>query len=168
MTRVWLQCVSSNLPHQTGAAPRARRTGRSSPCSWTKITTLYTWPSPAASCASPSAAVSATEPVKSKLVFSPCIPAPAVASSVLTEKIHVTACLVFLQVLHCLTGPVLWLVKPGRLWESDHRNAVSTLDHPTTFSEGIDTWKQKWFPDILLFVSFLFFSGMGKVLKKKT
>lgn len=68
---VWLQCVSSNRTHTTGAALRVRRTGRSSRYSWTKITMLYTWPSPAASCASPSAAVSATEPVKSKLVF-PC------------------------------------------------------------------------------------------------
>ena len=164
LLQAWLQCMFPKCNHHIGAAPRVRRTERWSHYSWTRITMLYTWPSLAAWSASPSAAVSATDRVKSK---PPCSYAFLLSQwRVLCSREGSTSrfvCL-FLQVLHCITWPVLWLVKPGSLWESDPRDAVSTLDHQAIFSQGSNSLKTKCFSPsstAFLFLHFLVWCGGG-------
>lgn len=123
-----LNVCLQNVSHNLGAMLRMRRTEGSSHSSWIKFIMLYTWRSLAVLSASPSVAVSVMHRVKSRLMF-------LSLSRVLQHHYlwwwenSIYVLFRFIQVLYCISRPVLWLVKPRGLWSSDPRDAVSILCH---------------------------------------
>lgn len=111
LLNIWLQNVSHNI----GVMLRMRRTERSSHCSWIKIITLYMWHSLAVLFASPSVVVNVMDHVKSKLMF---LFLPWVLQHQDLWWRENPSCVLFgfVQVLYCISRPILWLVKPRSLW----------------------------------------------------
>lgn len=166
---------SQNVSPNTGVMLRMRRTERSSHYSWIKIITLCTWRSPAAWFASPSVAVSVMDPAKSKLMFL-SLPWVLQRGELWWWDNPSSVLFGFIQVLCCISGPILWLVKPGNLWQSDPRDAVSMPCHISQdlLRAACLLWVSKArhfrkMPVVLLlfFSSSLFFFDVGEVKKEK-